>query len=353
MIEGAINLLETPKSLVPIIIRLGSRHVAYGTTSQHFLLVTDSLTDLIRETVGPAKITPEVIGHWRTVLGYFQLIMESGYTTYAGKGVGKKHHARIQRTLLKCWKSAILGHGKQLKQAGGAAIMPPVSAAIQAVKDNGNIGSGHLTSPTGSNPANKDTKEKQTLIFGVPSAITEYMLGVAMQQYIANGGATEASAHSNQTASDKTEVVNFENSTDFNAIPLNHLVVPPVSVSALESFSRLPAHEFDQLLSDVFELGISHIDDGIPFFAGRVPPPGAEAPATLAQAELLFNRLQSTGRLLGQSLGAKAGDPASFNDAFVKAALQFAAPEWSNPFVRDQLSRFWMKFCNYMSVGKQ
>lgn len=364
MIEGAINLLGTPKSLVPVIIRLGSRHVAYGTTSQHFMLVTNSLVDLIFETVGPEIITPEVVGHWRLVLGMFEQIMESGYTTSAGKSVGKKHHSRVQRTLLKCWKSTIAGHVKQLRQAGGSAPLPDVDIIISAAASR-------KSNPTQS--AQQTNAQFASLFFGVPASIAEAMLGRAMQQYIANGG--DADNKNEKHLKDGNGVPDVYVPGTGDGVPMNHLMAPPVSSSALYALARVDYDEFDRILANAFHAGLSHIEGDMPLFEksrrrqlelqnlqrtpnadGSLPPPltvlpplPAKASKTLAESEAIYNQLQTFGKDLS-SAGMRPGDLESLNDSFVKSTLFFASPEWNNPFVRDQMARFWMDFCSYIPI---
>lgn len=395
MIEGAINLLGTPKSLVPVIIRLGSRHVAYGTTSQHFMLVTNSLVGLILETVGPAIVTPEVVGHWHLVLGMFEQIMESGYTTAAGKHVGKRHHSRIERTLLKCWKSTVAGHNKQLRQAGGSAPMPSVDLMFAAAAQQKNSGALHnaqsLASIPNNNvggPSSAPYATQAQLFFGVPSTMTEAMLGRAMQTYIANGGDSEGAQRGAGISSDaavnidvskspvagagaytnnsnininNNAAVGQANTTDISGaglglgIPMNHLLAPPLTGECIKSLASSHYGALDQLVARAFEVGLSHIEEDMPYFdknrrdSSLAALPLPLPPKTLQDSEALYNSLQAAGKQLS-GCGFRRGDLESLNDSFVKSTLFFASPEWNNPFVRDQMARFWMKFCSYIPI---
>ena len=384
MIDGAIDLLERPKSLVPVMIRLGSRHVAYGTTSQHFTLVTTSLIDLILETVGPAIVTPEVVGHWHLVLGVFEAIMEAGATTTAGKLVGRKHHSRIQRTLLKCWKSTINGHNRQLRSTPDRAHLPDMDLILAAA------------SAQKSNPSatpQQATAQTAHLFFGVPASISEAMLSRAMQQFIINGGDSPSDslrlggggaqsggepAIMSPTQTNGAAAADFENVGSNNRVQINHLLAPSLSALGIAALASVNFHGFDQLIARAFEVGLNNIEENMPLFEksrrhqlelqrahrasnadGSLPPPLAvltplppNIPKTLHASEALYNSLQATGREFSSPVyGFRRGDLESFNDSFVKSTLFFASPEWNNPFVRDEMARFWMKFCSYIPIN--
>jgi len=63
MIGAAVDLLEEPDTLVPVLRKLGARHVNYGVQDQHYATVGAALLKTLKQGLGNAY-TDEVHAAW-------------------------------------------------------------------------------------------------------------------------------------------------------------------------------------------------------------------------------------------------------------------------------------------------
>jgi hemoglobin-like flavoprotein len=77
MIGAAVNLLERPEALVPVLRNLGGRHVGYGVRDHHYATVGAALIETLEQGLGDA-FTPEVREAWITLYGVVSRTMMEG-----------------------------------------------------------------------------------------------------------------------------------------------------------------------------------------------------------------------------------------------------------------------------------
>lgn len=77
MLAAAIDLLDRPAALNPVLLRLGQRHVGYGVVDKHYDAVGAALLDTLAAGLG-ASFTPEVREAWTTMYGHVARTMQQG-----------------------------------------------------------------------------------------------------------------------------------------------------------------------------------------------------------------------------------------------------------------------------------
>ena len=105
MIGAGIKLLDTPDQLIPVMLQLGSRHVIYGVSDEHFDMINDALAMTLQDSV--ANWSDELTAQWDRILSLFKTMILHGYTTPAGLQMRKKYNMRVLRSLLKCWRTVL------------------------------------------------------------------------------------------------------------------------------------------------------------------------------------------------------------------------------------------------------
>lgn len=68
MIGAAVGLLDRPDALVPVLQKLGARHVGYGVDDAHYATVGDALLLTLEQGLGDA-FTPETRAAWVALYG--------------------------------------------------------------------------------------------------------------------------------------------------------------------------------------------------------------------------------------------------------------------------------------------
>ena len=69
MLHAAVNSLDAPDKLVPVLQELAKRHVAYGAKKSHFTPVCNALLNTLKLGLGDA-FTPEVRAAWVALLHF-------------------------------------------------------------------------------------------------------------------------------------------------------------------------------------------------------------------------------------------------------------------------------------------
>jgi methyl-accepting chemotaxis protein len=77
MVDGAIKLLDQPDVLIPTLLKLGERHIHYGTKPEHYPVVGQALIKTLKAALGP-KLTPEAQAAWIRIYGVIQDTMIKG-----------------------------------------------------------------------------------------------------------------------------------------------------------------------------------------------------------------------------------------------------------------------------------
>jgi hemoglobin-like flavoprotein len=77
MIGAAVNLLERPEALVPVLRSLGGRHVGYGVRDHHYATVGAALIETLEQGLGDA-FTPETREAWLTLYALVSRTMMEG-----------------------------------------------------------------------------------------------------------------------------------------------------------------------------------------------------------------------------------------------------------------------------------
>ena len=77
MLAAAIDLLDRPGSLRPVLLKLGQRHDAYGVAPAHYASVGAALLDTLAAGLGDG-FTPEVRDAWATMYGHVAQTMQEG-----------------------------------------------------------------------------------------------------------------------------------------------------------------------------------------------------------------------------------------------------------------------------------
>jgi hemoglobin-like flavoprotein len=77
MLSAAIDLLDRPGALIPVLLRLGQRHVGYGVATAHYDSVGAALLDTLAAGLGNS-FTPEVREAWTTMYGLVARTMQEG-----------------------------------------------------------------------------------------------------------------------------------------------------------------------------------------------------------------------------------------------------------------------------------
>jgi len=82
MLSAAIELLDRPASLNPILLKLGQRHAGYGVVEAHYASVGAALLDTLAAGLGEG-FTAEVREAWTTMYGHVARTMQAGAATEA------------------------------------------------------------------------------------------------------------------------------------------------------------------------------------------------------------------------------------------------------------------------------
>lgn len=77
MLAAAIELLDRPASLTPVLLKLGGRHAGYGVVEAHYASVGAALLETLAAGLGDG-FTPEVREAWATMYGHVARTMQQG-----------------------------------------------------------------------------------------------------------------------------------------------------------------------------------------------------------------------------------------------------------------------------------
>jgi hemoglobin-like flavoprotein len=77
MIAAAVNLLDRPEALVPVLRNLGGRHVGYGVRDHHYATVGAALIETLEQGLGDA-FTPDIREAWIALYGVVSRTMIEG-----------------------------------------------------------------------------------------------------------------------------------------------------------------------------------------------------------------------------------------------------------------------------------
>ena len=77
MLAAAIDLLDRPASLTPVLLKLGQRHAGYGVVEAHYASVGAALLDTLSAGLGDA-FTAEVRDAWAAMYGHVAKNMQQG-----------------------------------------------------------------------------------------------------------------------------------------------------------------------------------------------------------------------------------------------------------------------------------
>lgn len=77
MLNAAIDLLDRPGALIPVLLRLGQRHNGYGVVTAHYDSVGAALLDTLAAGLGD-RFTAEVREAWTTMYGLVARKMQEG-----------------------------------------------------------------------------------------------------------------------------------------------------------------------------------------------------------------------------------------------------------------------------------
>jgi hemoglobin-like flavoprotein len=80
MLSAAIDLLDRPGALMPVLLRLGQRHVNYGVVDAHYDSVGAALLDTLAAGLGDG-FTIEVREAWTTMYRLVARTMQEGATS--------------------------------------------------------------------------------------------------------------------------------------------------------------------------------------------------------------------------------------------------------------------------------
>ena len=92
MIDSAVNLLEKPDTLVPVLRKLGERHAGYGVEDCHYAPVGEALIATLQKGVGD-KLTDAHVAAWLKIYGVIETEMKAG----AASEEGQKKWAAYQK----------------------------------------------------------------------------------------------------------------------------------------------------------------------------------------------------------------------------------------------------------------
>lgn len=77
MLGAAIELLDRPASLTPVLLKLGQRHAGYGVVEAHYASVGAALLDTLSAGLGDG-FTPDVREAWTAMYGHVARTMQAG-----------------------------------------------------------------------------------------------------------------------------------------------------------------------------------------------------------------------------------------------------------------------------------
>lgn len=80
MIGGAVNLLDRPDALVPVLRQLGARHLGYGVVDAHYATVGAALLLTLEQGLGEA-FTPDTRAAWTEMYGIVSRTMTEAART--------------------------------------------------------------------------------------------------------------------------------------------------------------------------------------------------------------------------------------------------------------------------------
>ena len=83
MLGAAIQLLDKPAALNPVLLKLGHRHAGYGVIDAHYASVGAALLDTLAAGLGEG-FTPEVREAWTTMYSHVAKTMCQGAAAQAG-----------------------------------------------------------------------------------------------------------------------------------------------------------------------------------------------------------------------------------------------------------------------------
>lgn len=86
MIGAAIDLLDRPASLRPVLLNLGRRHAGYGVVHAHYASVGAALLDTLAAGLGE-QFTDETRDAWATMYGAVAQTMQEGAASDAPQAV--------------------------------------------------------------------------------------------------------------------------------------------------------------------------------------------------------------------------------------------------------------------------
>ena len=76
-LAAAIDLLDRPASLTPVLLKLGQRHAGYGVLDAHYASVGAALLDTLAAGLGEG-FTPDVREAWTVMYGHVARTMQQG-----------------------------------------------------------------------------------------------------------------------------------------------------------------------------------------------------------------------------------------------------------------------------------
>jgi hemoglobin-like flavoprotein len=77
MLSAAIDLLDRPASLTPVLLKLGQRHAGYGVVDARYASVGAALLDTLSAGLGDA-FTADVREAWTSMYGHVARTMQQG-----------------------------------------------------------------------------------------------------------------------------------------------------------------------------------------------------------------------------------------------------------------------------------
>lgn len=77
MLAAAIELLDRPAALTPVLLRLGQRHAGYGVAEAHYASVGAALLETLAAGLGEG-FTAEVREAWTAMYGHVARTMQQG-----------------------------------------------------------------------------------------------------------------------------------------------------------------------------------------------------------------------------------------------------------------------------------
>jgi hemoglobin-like flavoprotein len=76
-LKFAMETLENPAELIPVLESMGRRHLGYGTRDEHYTTMTTAMLTTLREILG-SEFTPRAEAAWTSALGFISAAMIRG-----------------------------------------------------------------------------------------------------------------------------------------------------------------------------------------------------------------------------------------------------------------------------------